>query len=144
MIKSSPEANLDELIAQLDINERRYVFARAGVSTDKEAYEEIGVSYNWLKAHGTDKLNAIAAELVKDVGFQAMQELKANVVKAAKQKTSELDDRDVRIRAQSSSEIMDRVLGKPTVNIDQKTEHTGSLEIVFGEPIPRRIEGDED
>jgi len=131
VIKSSPEADLDELIAQLDVNERRYVFARAGVTTDKEAYEQIGVSYNWLKAHGTERLNSIAAELVKDVGYQAMQELKANVVKAAKQKTSELDDRDVRIRAQSSSEIMDRVLGKPTQRIDQKTEQSGKITVEY-------------
>jgi uncharacterized protein (DUF488 family) len=54
--KSNPEADLDELMSSLDIEERRYVFARALVSTDKEAYEEIGVSYNWLKAHGKDKL----------------------------------------------------------------------------------------
>jgi hypothetical protein len=131
VIKSSPEADLDELIAQLDVNERRYVFARAGVTTDKEAYEEIGVSYNWLKAHGTERLNAIAAELVKDVGYQAMQELKSNVVKAAKQKTSELDDRDVRIRAQASSEIMDRVLGKPTVNIEQSTSETKDITVTI-------------
>ena len=129
MTKSSFDANLDELIAGLDINERRYVFARADVSTDKEAYEGIGVSYNWLKSHGTDRLNAIAAELVRDVGFQAMQELKANVVRAAREKTAELDDRDVRIRAQSSTEIMDRVLGKPTQSVEQKTEVSGDIKL---------------
>lgn len=131
MIKSNPEADLDELIAQLDVNERRYVFARAGVTTDKEAYEAIGVSYNWLKAHGVEKLNNIAAELVRDVGFQAMQELKSNVVRAAKQKTSELEDRDVRVRAQASSEIMDRVLGKPTVNIEQNTNETKDITVTI-------------
>lgn len=131
MIKSNPEADLDQLIAQLDVNERRYVFVRAGVTTDKDAYEAIGVSYNWLKAHGTDRLNDIAAELVKDVGYQAMQELKSNVVKASKQKTSELDDRDVRIRAQASSEIMDRVLGKPTVSIEQNTNETKDITVTI-------------
>jgi len=39
--------------------------------------------------------------------------------------------------------LSDYILGKPVQYIDQKTEHTGSLEIVFGEPIPRRIQ-DED
>lgn len=131
MIKSNPEADLDQLIAHLDVNERRYVFVRAGVTTDKDAYEAIGVSYNWLKAHGTDRLNDIAAELVKDVGYQAMQELKSNVVKASKQKTSELDDRDVRIRAQASSEIMDRVLGKPTVSIEQNTNETKDITVTI-------------
>lgn len=40
--------------------------------------------------------------------------------------------------------LSDYILGKPVQQIDQITEHIGMLEIVFGEPIPRRIEGDED
>jgi hypothetical protein len=34
-------------------------------------------------------------------------------------------------------------MGKPTQNVNQKTEHSGSLDIVFGEPIPKRMK-DED
>ena len=130
-MKSNPEATLDELISELDINERRYVFARAMSSSDKEAYDEIGVSYNWLKAHGTDKLNAIAAELVKDVGFQMMQLIKQNGVKATKQKISELDDRDVKVRSQASTELIDRIIGKPTQRVDQKTEQSGKLTVEY-------------
>ena len=131
VMKSNPEATLDELISELDINERRYVFARAMSSSDKEAYDEIGVSYNWLKAHGTDKLNAIAAELVKDVGFQMMQLIKQNGVKATKQKISELDDRDVKVRSQASTELIDRIIGKPTQRVDQKTEQSGKLTVEY-------------
>ena len=128
MVKSDFDATLDELISELDINERRYVFARALVSTDKEAYEEIGVSYNWLNSHGKEHLNDIASELVKDVGFQMMQLIKQNGVAAVKEKIKQLKSRDERIRAQASTELIDRNLGKPTQKVDQKSDD--KMEIV--------------
>ena len=131
MVKSDFDATLDELISELDINERRYVFARAMVSTDKEAYEEIGVSYNWLNSHGKDHLNKIAAELVKDVGFQMMQLIKQHGVDAVKEKIKELKSRDERIRSQASTELIDRIIGKPTQRVDQKTEHDGVLKVEY-------------
>jgi len=128
LVKSDFDATLDELISELDINERRYVFARALVSTDKEAYEEIGVSYNWLNSHGKEHLNDIASELVKDVGFQMMQLIKQNGVAAVKEKIKQLKSRDERIRAQASTELIDRNLGKPTQKVDQKSDD--KMEIV--------------
>jgi uncharacterized Zn finger protein len=128
VVKSDFDATLDELISELDINERRYVFARAMVSTDKEAYEEIGVSYNWLNSHGKDHLNTIASELVKDVGFQMMQLIKQNGVNAVQEKIKQLKSRDERIRSQASTELIDRIIGKPTQRVDQKTD--GKMEIV--------------
>jgi len=128
-IKSNPDATLDEIMATLDIEERRYVFARALTTTDKEAYEEIGVSYNWLKAHDKEKLNGIAAELVKDVGFQIMQLIKQHGVKAAKEIIAELDDRNVSVRSQAATQIIDRIIGKPTQSVDQKTEQSGELKV---------------
>jgi len=131
VVKSDFDATLDELISELDINERRYVFARAMVSTDKEAYEEVGVSYNWLNSHGKDNLNAIAAELVKDVGFQMMQLIKQHGVAAVKEKIKELKSRDERIRSQASTELIDRIIGKPTQRVDQKTEHDGTIKVEY-------------
>jgi hypothetical protein len=128
-IKSNPDETLDEIIATLDIEERRYVFARALTTNDKEAYEEIGVSYNWLKGHDKDKLNGIAAELVKDVGFQIMQLIKSHGVKAAKEIIKELDDRDVHVRSSAATQIIDRIIGKPTQSVDQKTEQSGELKV---------------
>jgi len=131
VIKSNSGATLDDLMTTLDIEERRYVFARALVSTDKEAYEEVGVSYNWLKAHGKDKLNNIAAELVKDVGFQMMQLFKQYGVDAAKEIIAELRDRDVRIRSQAATQIIDRVIGKPTQNVIADIDQSGKVTIEY-------------
>lgn len=39
--------------------------------------------------------------------------------------------------------LSDYVLGKPTQNVNQKLEHMGVVDVVFGEPIPKRIQ-DED
>lgn len=130
-MKSNPEADLDELMAQLDVNERRYVFARAMSSSDKDAYTEIGVSYNWLNAHDKDRLNFIAAELVKDVGFQMMQLFKQHGVEAVKEKIQQMRDRDVRIRSQATTEIIDRIIGKPTQHVDQKTEQSGKITVEY-------------
>jgi hypothetical protein len=129
VVKSDFDATLDDLISELDINERRYVFARAQVSTDKEAYETIGMSYSWLNSHEKEHLNNIASELVKDVGFQMMQLIKQHGIEAVKEKIKQLKSRDERIRAQASTELIDRNLGRPTQRVDQKT--TGEQKVVF-------------
>jgi hypothetical protein len=119
------------------------VQARANAVSDAEALRVCGFSRGWLNSHDKDDLNDRAMAFKTDNVLKAQIILDQAVELAAKIKVEGLQSRNERIKQDSSSEIMDRRMGKPTQNVNQKTEHSGSLDIVFGEPIPKRMK-DED
>jgi hypothetical protein len=127
----------------LDSREVDYVQARANAVSDAEALRVCGFSRGWLNSHDKDDLNDRAMAFKTDNVLKAQIILDQAVELAAKIKVEGLQSRNERIKQDSSSEIMDRRMGKPTQNVNQKTEHSGSLDIVFGEPIPKRMK-DED
>jgi hypothetical protein len=127
----------------LDSREVDYVQARANAVSDAEALRVCGFSRGWLNSHDKDDLNDRAMAFKTDNVLKAQIILDQAVELAAKIKVEGLQSRNERIKQDSSSEIMNRRMGKPTQNVNQKTEHSGSLDIVFGEPIPKRMK-DED
>jgi hypothetical protein len=127
----------------LDSREVDYVQARANAVSDAEALRVCGFSRGWLNSHDKDDLNDRAMAFKTDNVLKAQIILDQAVELAAKIKVEGLQSRNERIKQDSSFEIMDRRMGKPTQNVNQKREHSGSLDIVFGEPIPKRMK-DED
>lgn len=128
MVTESNEiATLDERLDKLDIEETRYVYRRALATSDKEAYKAVGVSHNWLKAHDKDKLNGLSAELAKDTNLHIRKLIEQYGVKAVKELIDELDDRNVKVRSDAATKLLEWQIGKPVQHVDQKTEHSGEV-----------------
>ena len=104
-------------IDQLDINQREYVFARSKTKTDRAAYVEAGVSkaafYLWGEKQ-RNYLNDIASRLHSERKYKAEQILEESIEEATMIKIAGLKSRDEKIRQNVSTEILDRVIGKPS------------------------------
>lgn len=119
---------MDSLRTEIDALEplkAQWVYARATVRSDKGAYEAIGVSrsafYKW-PASERDVLREMAQRLKADVQLRIMQMLEDAAEKAARVKVDGLTSRKELVRQGVASEILDRILGKPT----QRQELTGA------------------
>ena len=107
-----------------------YVFARSEVDTNEEACKRSGVShakfYGW-PIETRNYLNSLAIELKKATAFKAKMILSEATEKAANIKVSGMNSSNEHIQQSASTEILDRMLGKPT----QKTELSGPK----GQPV---------
>lgn len=117
--------DLATLIGNLESDtHREYVLARSEVTTDKEGYIRSGITktsfYAWPR-ETRDYLNELARKLRVSIALKAKMILGNNLEKAALVKVEGLDNRDARIKQSASTEILDRMLGKPK----QAIEHTG-------------------
>jgi hypothetical protein len=129
--ESTSSGNLSDLLASLDVEESRYVMKRAVESSDRSARQKAGLSYNWLVAHGKDRLNKIAAKLYQDVGLLSLMKFTEALPRATDEIIEELEHRDVKIRNAAATQIVDRVIGKPP----QKQEISGKE----GGPVTLRV-----
>lgn len=116
--------------AKLSRNQRRFVIAMLESPTKKEAAEAIGMSPDTVYRWPDEVFDAIAA-IEADRQASAISILAANVPKAAMVKTAGLDSDNEKIRQDSATEVLDRVLGKPM----QRSEVTGG----DGAPVPITI-----
>lgn len=139
---------MEDLISrlqQLTPNELDFVMARSSHNSVKEACKEAGLSqstvYGW---DNREELEEIALALRLDRHVEVELKLREALPDAVQTIIDGLRERRYDTKFKAAVEILDRTLGKPTQKIDQKTEHSGSIEIVFGEPIPKRITQDED
>ena len=112
---------LQELLETLDSNEVAYVFARSEEKTDKDSYEEAGLTKGWW--FGKDKerrnyMNAIALKLKIDTAFKAKRKLVEAAEHAAEKLVALIDDRHSSVAQRSAIEVLDRTVGKAV----QKTE----------------------
>lgn len=114
----------------LDSREIDYVQARANAKSDSEALRMCGFSRGWLNSHDKDDLNNRAMDFKTDNVLKAQIILDQAVELAAKIKVEGLQSRNEHIKQGASSEIMDRRMGKPTQNVNQKTEHSGEIDII--------------
>lgn len=119
---------MDSLRTEIDALEplkAQWVYARATVRSDKAAYEAIGVSrsafYKWPESE-RDALRDMAQRLKADVQLRIMQMLEDAAADAAAVKVAGLTSRNELVRQGAASEILDRILGKPT----QRQELTGA------------------
>lgn len=123
--------DFEQILADLDSREIDYVFARSEAPSDNAALELAGLSWGWLRNRDAEKLDDIAKRLQINFRFKARKVLRDNLEKAAKVKVKGLDSRDERIKQAVSTEILDRELGKPTVNIEQNTNETKEITVTI-------------
>ena len=141
---STKGIEINTIFDGLNNREMDYVQARANSVSDAEALRTCGFSRGWLNSRDKKDLNQRALDFKTDNVLKAQLILDKNLEKAAQGLAELLESRNEYIKIKAQTEIMDRRMGKPTQKVDQKTEHSGGLEIVFGEPIPKRIIQDED
>jgi hypothetical protein len=108
-------------IEQLGEAERDYVFARSEVSTDTAGYRNAGIGktrfYSW-PADVRENLNILALELKTQTALKARLLLADATERAAEVKISGLDSRKEHIKQAVSTEILDRMIGKPKQMMD--------------------------
>ena len=114
----------------LDAREIDYVQARANAVSDAEALRMCGFSRGWLNNRDKDDLNNRALDFKTDNVLKAQIILDQAVELAAKIKVDGLQSRNEYVKQGASSEIMDRRMGKAVQKIDQKTEHSGSIDVI--------------
>jgi hypothetical protein len=122
--------DLSALFDGLDAREIDYVQARANSQSDKEALEAIGLSRGWLRNRDKDDLNQRAFDFKTDNVLKAQIELDAALPDAAKGLVELFKSRNENVRLKAYTEAMDRRMGKPTQKIDQKTEHSGEVDVI--------------
>lgn len=118
---------LAEIWGALTHNQRRFVVAMQESTTKRDAAESIGMTadavYRWNGL--VDK----AIDLMsRDVRVSMFAVLESYGIKAAMLKAAALDSKNENVRQSASTEIMDRLLGKPTQR--QETEHSGEVEVI--------------
>ena len=127
--------DLRQRLLNLQDNKLDYVIARSKTTSARKACEDVGIStstlYGW---DDREQLEEIANELKVDRYIEVEMKFRNALPKAAdiiidgmdKQK----DGQRYSTRFRSACEVMDRGIGKPTQKVDQKTEHSGKIDIV--------------
>lgn len=106
--------------------QRQYVIARQEHPTKKDAAEAIGVPsstvYKWPDVV-EDAVRLVQEEAISS----ALSMLTSGLAKAAMVKLAGLDSGDERVQQSAATEVLDRLLGKPTQR--QEVTHDGALEV---------------
>jgi len=114
--------DLQTIINQLENDQYiDYVMARSETVRDAEAYRNAGIAksvfYGWDK-ETRDRLNELARRLKVDTGLKAKLILAGATELAAEIKVKALQSRKENIQQAASTEILDRMLGKPKQAVD--------------------------
>ena len=125
---------MDDLIAKLQElrpEELDYVMARSSNNSVAKACKEANLSestvYRW---DNRDDLDALAAALRLDRHIEVELKLRQALPDAVEVVIDGLKERKYSEKFRAAIEILDRTMGKPTQRIDQKTEHSGKIDIV--------------
>lgn len=128
IVEKSSSERLSAIWSKLNRNQKRYVIACVEFPLKKDAAIAIGIepqtAYAW-PSYVNEAVQLVVDETIE--GARGI--LKHSVAKAAMIKAAGLDSDDEKLRQSVASEIIDRLLGKPS----QPMEHTGADggEIVF-------------
>lgn len=126
MNQESQEKSISELVfadmwANLNTNQRRYAIAMLESQTMKEAAELAGVKPNTAYKWG-EEVTAVVEFMRANIEASAMGIIYNAANKAAAVKQGGLDSDNEKIRQDVATEILDRIMGKPT----QRSEVTGA------------------
>ena len=121
MEENHTSKQLNEIWSQLSRNQRRFVVAMQECATKKEAAGMIGLDPQTIYKWPSIVDDAITA-FSDDVENSVLHVMKSYASKAVMVKGDGLDSEDEKLRQSVATEIIDRVLGKPT----QRQEHTGA------------------
>lgn len=111
--ESTSEANFRRLWQQLTHNQRRFAVAMLDSPTKKDAAIACDLEPNTVyKWNGVvDEVVEILLERAADSAYDILD---GNVVRAAMVKVAGLDSTEEKVRQDVASEVLDRVMGKPT------------------------------
>lgn len=123
---------VSDLIPEASLLQRKWVVARLLCKTDAEAARQIGIwpesVYRWPNK---SKLDDAVAALLDEPHMQVLSILADAAIDAAQEKVKGLKSRKELIRQSSASEIMDRILGKPTQHTENKSDQSSDINITF-------------
>jgi hypothetical protein len=125
---------MDDLILklqELEPKELDYVMARSSSNSIAAACREAELStstfHNW---DNKDELEELALALRLDRHAEVELKLRSSLPDAVEVIIEGLKERKYDTKFKSAVEILDRTMGKPTQKIDQKTEHSGKLDVI--------------
>ena len=118
-------------LEKLDDNRLAYVLARSKTTSTKKACADADIStstfYSWEDRAQLEEL----ANLMKvDRAVEVEMRLREALPEAVQVVIDGLTERRYSTQFKSAVEILDRTMGKPTQKIDQKTEHSGKIDVV--------------
>jgi len=119
--KDTEKSTFRELWQGLDHNQRRFAIAMLDSKSKKEAAEAIELRPNTVYGWNGE-VDTVVEMMQAQVRDATLEILSAEGPRAAGVKVAGLDSDDERVRQASATEILDRVLGKPT----QRQEVTGA------------------
>lgn len=131
---SNETETLDEILRTLTVEQLRFVVARQNCNSDAEAAKTIGISKGTVSRWPDNVEKAVRLMLLD--GVHVAQELLRRALNDAVQvKIDGLQSRHENIKQAAATEIIDRMMGKPT----QRQEVTGK----DGTPLVINWGGDE-
>ena len=115
---------------KLEDNRLDYVVARSQVNSDAEGYRNAGIAkatfYSWSKEE-RENLNQLAQKFKRAAATRALMIIQEAAPKAAEVKVKGLESRNERVKQDVSTEILDRVIGKPTQTIRNDVTSGGEI-----------------
>lgn len=125
---------MDDLIGKLQKLkpiELDYVIERSSNNSVKDACKQIGMSPSALYAWDSrEELEELALALRLDRHVEVELKLRQALPDAIEVVIDGLKNKRYSEKFKAAVEILDRTLGKPTQKIDQKTEHSGAIEVI--------------
>ena len=125
---------MDDLIAKLQElkpEELDYVMARSSNNSVAAACKEANLSqstvYRW---DNREELDVLAGALRLDRHIEVELKLRQALPDAVEVVIDGLKERKYSEKFKAAIEILDRTMGKPTQKIDQRTEHSGKVELI--------------
>ena len=123
------KSTFSALWQQLDHNQRRFAVAMLDSKSKREAAESIKVKPNTV--YGWDGVVDAVVEMLQEQQREAVMEILTNEsVKAAMVKVAGLDSEEEIRRQDAATEILDRVLGKPTQRQEVSGPDGGPIVVV--------------
>lgn len=130
---------MDDILTLLDglrDNRLDYVMARSECNSVTEALKRAGIGkttfYEWDESE-RQHLDDIAQRMKRETAAQAKMILRGAAKKAAEIKVAGLDSKDKRIQQGVATEILDRIVGKPTNPVELTGAEGGEvvLKVVY-------------
>ena len=127
--------NLRDRLLRLQDNQLDYVIARSKATSVRKACDDIDIStstlYSW---DNREELEILANELKVDRYIEVEMKFRNALPDAADiiidGMYKDKDGQRYSTRFRSAVEVMDRGIGKATQRVDQKTEHSGSVDVI--------------
>ena len=128
---SDDAARLEQLLEQLNTNQKRFVIARQEHTTDKEAALSIDLSPDTVKnwKYGGAPIDAIVDLMAVDGVVMAMHLRRKALAKAMAVKVAGLDEKDSRLRQNVATEIIEWEMGRATQKQEVSGPEGGPIEL---------------